>query len=73
MADLPGFATVTLPVVAPAGTTAVIVVAETTVNEVASTPLNRTEVAPKKLRPVMVTVAPTLAVPGENELTVGVG
>lgn len=60
------------PRVAPLGTTAVILVAETTMNELASNPLNLTEVIPRKFLPVMVTVAPTLAEPGLKELMDGV-
>ena len=56
---------------APAGTTAVILVAETTVNELASTPLNITEVIPVKFLPVMVTVFPMRADPGLKELIDG--
>lgn len=62
-----------LPVVAPAGTTAVTVVELTTVNELASTPLNLTEVVPVKFLPVIVTVLPTDAVPGLKELMLGLG
>jgi hypothetical protein len=69
--DLPGFATVIFPLVAPAGTTASILVAETTLNELASTPLNLTEVTPKKFLPAIVTVVPTLADPGLKELIDG--
>ena len=47
--------TLTLPV-APAPTTAVILVALTTVNEVAAVPPKLTAVAPVKSVPVMVTV-----------------
>ena len=47
-----------VPVLAPAGTTAVIWVALFTVTEVAATPLNLTEVAPVKLVPVITTVVP---------------
>jgi hypothetical protein len=55
-------ATVTLPVVAPAGTVAVISVAETTL-KVAAVPLKRTLVAPVKLLPKIVTSAPTMPEP----------
>jgi hypothetical protein len=47
--------TLTLPV-APAPTAAVILVALTTVNEVAAVPPKLTAVAPVKFVPVMVTV-----------------
>ena len=50
-----GVVTLTLPV-APVPTTAVIVVALTTVNEAAAVPPNLTAVAPVKLVPVIVTV-----------------
>lgn len=58
--------TITLPV-APAPTTAVIVVELTTVNEAAATPPNETELVPVKFAPLMVTVAPVAAVVGVNE------
>jgi len=51
----PGVVTATAPA-APAPTTAVMLVALTTVNEAAATPPNVTEVAPVKFVPVMVTV-----------------
>ena len=54
----PSVATVMDPVVAPAGTVARIVVAESTV-KVALTPLNVTGVAPAKLVPLTATVVPT--------------
>ena len=53
-----GVLTMILPVVAPAGTVAVIFVAELTVN-VAITPLNFTAVAPVKFVPEIVTEVPT--------------
>src|SRR3954451_10914186 len=59
-----GGTTETSPVVAAAGTVVVICVSEATV-KVASTPLNRTAVAPVKLVPVIVTAAPTCA-PGSG-------
>lgn len=62
--------TVIFPVVAPAGTVAVILVAEVTVN-VAETPLNLTDEAPVKPVPVMVTFVPTDPLLGENEVIVG--
>ena len=46
------------PVMAAAGTVALIWVAEFTVNEAALTPLKVTAVAPVRLAPVMTTVAP---------------
>ena len=51
--------TLTLPVVAPAGTVVVISELDTTVN-VAITPLKLTLVAPVKLFPKIVTLAPIL-------------
>src|SRR5205085_5750372 len=63
--------TLILPVVASAGTMAVIEVADTTVKLVAAVPLNLTAVAPVKFVPVIVTVAPILPLSGVNELMVG--
>jgi len=68
-----GAETLTGPVVAPAGTIAVIDVAETTVNVVDGVVLNVTAVAPRKLVPVMVTVVPTVPDVGVNLVTVGAG
>lgn len=48
-----------------------IVVELTTLNDAAGTPPNFTEDAPVKFTPVIVTVAPLLAVVGLNERTVG--
>ena len=69
----PTVVTVTCTVPVPAGATAVICVAESTVNEVAAVPPNFTAVAPVKLLPVMVTGMPPAAGPlfGEIEVTVG--
>ena len=64
--------TLTLPV-APAPTTAVILVALTTVNEVAAVPPKLTAVAPVKLVPVIVTVCPVPAEIGLNDAIVGGG
>ena len=58
-----GLVTATVPVAAPDGTVAVIVVAETTVNAVAI-PANATQVAPARLCPRIVTVEPTGAEAG---------
>jgi hypothetical protein len=73
----PGVVTEILPVVAPEGTTAVIFVAELTVNDVALTPLNFTDVVvnpvPLKFVPLIVTVVPTGPLVGENEEIVGAG
>ena len=65
--------TLMVPVVAPAGTVAVIDVAETTVKEVAGVVLNVTPVAPRKLVPAIVTVAPAAPVVGVKLVTVGAG
>src|ERR1700691_2723604 len=54
-----GVTTLTLPVVAPAGTVVVISDLETTVN-VAAVPLNVTLVAPVRSVPRILTAAPTL-------------
>ena len=68
----PGVVTDILPLV-PLCTTAVILVALTTVKEVAAVPPKLTAVAPVKLVPVMVTTAPNAADDGVNELIVGAG
>jgi len=68
----PGVVTETLPE-APLATTAVIVVAFTTLKEVAAVPPKLTAVAPVKLVPVMVTVAPLAALVGVNDEMVGAG
>lgn len=67
----PGVVTDTLPVVDPAGTTAVMLVGLTTVYDVAVIPPKLTAVAPVKLVPVIETVAPEAAVVGVNAVTVG--
>ena len=59
------------PVVAPAGTVALMCVLLVTVNVVAETPLNFTAVAPVKLVPVIVTDVPTGPLAGVNEVIVG--
>jgi len=56
-----GVVTETAPLVPVAATTAVMVVALATLNEAAAVPPKLTAVAPVKLVPVMVTVAPTAA------------
>ena len=66
----PGVVTEILPA-DPLPTTAVMLVALTTVNDVAAVPPKLTAVAPVKLVPVMVTVAPTAADVGVNEVIVG--
>src|SRR5215470_3689758 len=60
-----GVVTLILPELAPAGTVAVIRVAELTVNA-AGVPLNLTAVAPVKFTPVTTTLAPTAPVAGVN-------
>ena len=59
--------------VAPAPTTAVILVALTTVNEVAAVPPKLTPVAPVKFVPVIVTVCPVPADVGLKDAIVGGG
>ena len=56
---------------APALTTAVIVVEFTTVKDVAATPPKLTAVAPVRFAPVIVTVSPVAAVLGEKDVIVG--
>jgi hypothetical protein len=72
----PAVVTEILPVVAPDGTVAVILVEEFTVNE-AETLLNLTAVVenpdPEKFVPLIVTEVPTGPELGENELMVGFG
>src|SRR5204863_5258109 len=58
------------PLVAPAGTVAVIAVAEPTV-KLALVPLNSTALAPEKLVPLIVTLAPTGPLPGVKLVIVG--
>ena len=57
----------------PAGTTAVILVAELTVIEVAAVPPKVTEVAPVKPVPVIVTEAPAAALVGDIDVIAGAG
>jgi len=68
----PGVVTEILPDVA-APTTAVMLVAETTVKDVAAVPPKLTAVAPVKLVPVMVIVVPFPELVGVNEFIVGAG
>ena len=65
VAEPRGEATPMRPVVAPAGTVAVIFVAELSVNAAAA-PLKVTDVAPVKFVPLIVTVAPTRPFGGEK-------
>src|SRR5205814_2829266 len=58
------------PLVGPAGTVAVIAVAEFTV-KLALVPLNSTAEAPVKLVPLMVTLVPTGPLPGVKLVIVG--
>jgi hypothetical protein len=68
----PGVVTLTFPEVPPAST-AVMLVAETTLNEFAAIPPKLTAVAPVKSVPVKVTVVPVAALVGVNEVIVGAG
>lgn len=68
----PGVVTATLPEV-PLETTAVILVALTTLKEVAGVPPNVTAVAPVRLVPVMVTVRPVPDEVGVKDEMVGAG
>jgi len=58
---------------APAPTTAVIVVAELTVNEEAATPPKLTAVVPVKLVPLIVTDVPAPPLDGVTDVIVGIG
>ena len=62
----PGVVTLMAPVVAPAGTAAVIEVALTTVKLLADRPLNITAVAPVKSVPVRATLVPATPLVGEK-------
>ena len=66
----PGVVTDTLPDV-PDATTAVMLVAETTLKELATVPPKLTAVAPVKFVPVMVTDVPTTPEVGVNDAIVG--
>ncbi len=68
----PGVVTETLPE-DPDATTAVMLVADTTINETAAIPPKLTAVAPVKFVPVTVTVMPLPALVGVNEVIVGAG
>ena len=68
----PGVVTDTSPEV-PDATTAVMLVAETTLNDVAAVPPKPTAVAPVKLVPVMVMVVPLPALVGLKLVMVGIG
>jgi hypothetical protein len=64
-----GVVTLRCPVVAPLGTVAEMLVALVTVND-AVTPLKRTDVAPVKFVPVMVTTVPTFPLVGDRPVIV---
>ena len=66
-----GDVTAIRPLVAPAGTTAVICESELTVTEVAPVPLNVTPLALVKPLPLIVTEVPTGPLCGEKPLIVG--
>jgi len=66
----PGVVTDTPPLL-PLPTTALMVVAFTTVNEVAAVPPKLTAVAPVKFVPVITTVAPAAAVVGAKDVIAG--
>jgi hypothetical protein len=68
-----GVVTLTFPEAPRAETTAVMLVAETTLKEVAAAPPKLTAVAHVKFVPVKVTVAPVAALVGVNEVIVGGG
>ena len=68
----PGVVTIISPVEL-AGTIAVILVEDTTLNDVAAIPPKVTAVAPVKSVPVIVTVLPIAAVVGVNEVIDGAG
>src|SRR5205085_314297 len=67
----PAVTTETLPLVAPAGTTAVIWWSESTLGLVAATPPNLTAVTSVKPEPVIVTLVPTGPLPGLREVIFG--
>jgi hypothetical protein len=71
VAEPSGVVTLIGPVVAPAGTVAVILVDGATLNVVAETPLKVTAVAPVKFVPVIVTIVPTGPKVGVNDVIVG--
>jgi hypothetical protein len=69
----PGVVTAIGPVVAPAGTVAVICVERSTLKVAALTPLKVTEVAPVKFVPVITTLSPVPPLVGEKLEIVGAG
>lgn len=66
-----GLLTLTFPVVAPAGTVAVICVLEFAVNAVAGVPVKVTVVVPANPLPAIVTLVPTGPLAGVNEVMLG--
>ena len=68
----PGVVTEISPV-DPVAITAVMLVGDTTIKDAAAVPPKLTEVAPVKLAPVMVTVAPWAALAGLKALITGAG
>jgi hypothetical protein len=62
-----GVVTLMFPL-APVPTTAVMVVGDTTVKELAGTPPKLTAVAPVKFKPVIVTIVPVTPLPGVNDI-----
>ena len=69
----PGVTTLIGPLVAPEGTTASMLVADTTSNMGALTLLNKTSVAPRKWVPVKVTRVPAGPAVGVKRVKVGGG
>jgi hypothetical protein len=65
--------TLIAPVAAPSGTVALICVAETILQTLATTPLNCTPVTAERLVPLIKTLVPTGPLAGENEEMVGAG
>ena len=68
----PGVVTLIGPVVAPAGTVALILLGLSTV-KLAGVPLNVTNVAPVKCEPRIVTIVPTTPASGLKLMIVGAG
>jgi hypothetical protein len=69
----PGVVTLIMPVEAPGGTVAVMLVGPFTTNQFAGAVLNRTDVAPFKVVPVMVTKVPTGPIAGVKLVILGAG
>lgn len=68
----PGVVTLTFPE-APVPTTAVIIVALTTTNDITAVPPKLTAVAPVKFVPLIVNVVPTPPLVGVNDVIIGAG